>query len=94
MTEPAETFDYRIVNNSDNGEFLTRAVVALRENGKVIETTEFFGSSEFPGEDAVTQANSYGASWLEAVTFTLEERLGPFGIEWEREQEERRDWRC
>jgi hypothetical protein len=38
---------------------------------------------------AAQQAASCGHAWIESQTFTLEERLGEFGLEWEREQHER-----
>lgn len=57
--------------------------------GNVVGSEEFLGSSEFPGEGAVRQAVSAGRSWVEAMSYSVEERLGPFGLEWQREQEER-----
>ena len=81
--------DYRILDRWDNGEFLTGCTLELVEDGAVVETHELRGSSEFPGPDAVTQAISLGESWVEAQTYTLEERLGPYGIEWQREQSDR-----
>jgi len=43
-----------------------------------------------PIESASVQASSFLSSLYDVTHYTLEERLGPFGLEWEREQEERR----
>ena len=96
----APTFDFHVYDEFDNGEFITSAKVDLIEKGKVVHTEEFVASSEFGcgsefsaygnGRDnhAGTQARSFAWAWLESKTTTLEERLGPYGIEWQREQEE------
>lgn len=42
-----------------------------------------------PIESALVQAASYVAAFEESQSSTLEERLAPFGPEWEREMEER-----
>lgn len=81
--------DYRIVERGDNGEFLTWARLALVVEDEVVDIVEFRGSSEFPGEDAVRQAVSYGEAFVETVETPIEERLGPWGVEWEREHAER-----
>lgn len=86
----ATTYDYRIENVWDNGEFLSGATVVYLENGKETEREEFVGTTEEPpGHTGLQLAQSAAASWYESMTTTLEERLGPFGLEWEREQEER-----
>lgn len=87
-------YDFVIYDVSDNGEFLTFAKLDLLhvEDGRAVtlETLTFVGSSEdMYGVEAVTQAASCGHAWVEAQTYTLEERLGEYGLEWEREQHER-----
>lgn len=39
---------------------------------------------------ATEQAVSYARAWLDSMQYTLEERLGPHGLEWQREQREPR----
>lgn len=83
---PAEV-DYRIRDRWDNDEFLTGATVDLIEDVVVVETESFTASSEFPNDgDATAQAISFAVAWVESRTTTIEDRLGPFGIEWAREQ--------
>lgn len=82
-------FDYRIYDAGDNGEFLNWCKLDLIENGKVVATHSFSGTTEEPCPSAVEQAHSFGVAWIESCEYTLEERLGPYGIEWEREAEER-----
>jgi hypothetical protein len=92
MTTDPERFSYRIVDVWDNGEFLTGATLECLQDGEVVLREKFHGTSEFPpGWSALELARSAGAAWYESSTTTLEERLGPFGIEWEREQIERRE---
>lgn len=79
-------YDYRVASLGDNGEFLTWATLELLEDGVAVSVEVYNGTSEFPGEDAVTQAVSAGAAWVEAMSYTLEERLSR---EYEREQMER-----
>lgn len=79
-------YDYRVVDSGGNGEFLTWATLQLLDGDYVVATEEYHGSSEFPGEDALTQALSSGRAWVEAMSHSLEER---FGLEWERELTER-----
>ena len=98
---PSPAFDFLVRDEWDNGEFMTGATVDLLEAGQVVHTETFVCSSEdAPGpgfsaygngrdNHALTQALSYANSWLESVTTTLEERLAPFGPEWQREQEDR-----
>jgi hypothetical protein len=89
--ETFATYDYRIVNVWDNGEFLTGATVELYERGVLVGTEEFVGSTE---EDcgmtsaygnanlAVTQAISFAASWVEAEERRAEAaRLGVHPLE-------------
>lgn len=87
------TYNWEIRDISDNGEFLTFATIDLLEDGAVVESHDFIGSSEFPGDcDAQMQAESFGFAWYETMTLTIEERLGEFGLEWQREENERRGW--
>lgn len=79
-------YDFRVVDRGDNGEFLTWATLDLLEDDVVVSREGYEGTSEFPGEDAVTQAVSAGHAWVEAMSYTLEERLSR---EFEREQVER-----
>lgn len=100
MASPS-TADYRVYDEWDNGEFLTGATVDLIQDGTVVHTEKFTASSEDApspsfsaygnGRDnhATTLALSYANSWVESMTSTLEERLAPFGPEWQREQDER-----
>ena len=82
--------DYQIVDRCHNGEFLTYAkLILINPDGSHAGTEEFHGSSEFPGEDAVTQAISSGRAWVDAE-LPLEVRCAPWGLEWEREREEER----
>ncbi len=88
--------DYIVIDSGDNGEFLTWATIALIVQGEWIESETFHGSSEFPGEDALTQAHSYGRSFVESEEDRAEaDRLGVHPLElslareYEREQAER-----
>ena len=58
----------------------------LRPAGKDLFASWFDDMSE----PATVQAASFVAAFEESWHIPLEERLGPFGLEWEREQEERR----
>lgn len=88
--ETSATYDFRIYNVWDNGEFFTGATIDLIERGRVVHTETFTASSEFENDGtAAAQASSYGSSYVESMEYSLEERIGPLGLEWEREQEER-----
>lgn len=92
--ETFDTFDFRVYDVWDNEEFLTGAKVDLIERGRVVETKTFVGSSEFAEAyllegSASAQASSYAMAWVEAMSFSFEERLGPYGMEWEREAMDR-----
>lgn len=91
MTEPSESrFDWEIVDIGDNGEFISWATVIYKKDGAQIGTKVFYGTSEEPpGHSGEDLARSDAHAWWETMTYTIEERLGPFGIEWEREQKER-----
>lgn len=87
-------YSFIVYDVVDNGEFLTFAKLDLLhvQDGAAVtlETVSFSGSTEFMDDtDAVRKAVSYGTAWVEAQTYTLEERIGPYGLEWEREQGER-----
>jgi hypothetical protein len=83
-------YDWQITDVGDNGEFLTWATLVYIEDGEVIGTKKFYGTSEEPpGTSGEDLARYCGQVWYECQTTTIEERLGPFGLEWQREQEER-----
>ena len=80
-------YDYVIRDVRDNGEFLSWATVDYLVNGEVTETETFTGSTEEPpGYTGLDLARSAAEAWLDAQTYTLEERLGPYGLEWQRER--------
>lgn len=93
-------FSFQVRDEWDNGEFLTGATVDLIQDGEVVGTETFTASSEdAPGEafsaygngrdnHAGTLARSFAWGWLESQETTPEERLAPFGLEWERELED------
>jgi hypothetical protein len=87
-TEP-----YTIKSTRDvNEEGSTFATVTITfANGEVIEES-FASWFDEPTPSAVEQAASFVAAFEESERYTLEERLGPFGLEWQREQEERGGW--
>lgn len=89
------TYDFRVTDIFDNGEFLTSATLELLERGVVVERREFVGSTEFEESyregSAAVQAAAYAWAWIESRETPLEERLAPFGPEWQLEQEERRN---
>ena len=90
MTERTPTADWRIYDTFDNGEFLTFCKLDLILDGKLVETLDFTGTTEEPpGHHAHDLATSHAVAWYETVTQPIEDRLGPFGTEWMREQEER-----
>lgn len=75
--ETVPTYDFRVRDEWDNGEFLTGATVDLIERGQVVHTKTFTASSEFaPGmsseywsgneNHAMTQALSYAWAWIES----------------------------
>jgi hypothetical protein len=83
-------YDFRIHDVNDNGEFITTAWVDLLVKGELVECRSFCCSTEFgPSPTAAECAASYALAWVEAQTYSFEDRLGPYGIEWEREMEER-----
>ena len=76
--ETHATYDFRVYDETDNGEFITTAKVDLIERGKVVHTERFVASSEDAygvafsaygnGRDnhAGTQARSYAWAWIES----------------------------
>ena len=84
------TLTYLIENEFDNGEFLTSCDLVYCENGHEVSRETYYGSTEFaPGYTAITQAVSAGQAWLDVSSAPLDEQLGPYGLEWQREQAER-----
>ena len=82
--------DYTITSkrevNDEGSEFVDLTITFA--NGEVMN--EGFASYfDSPGESATEQAASFVAAFEESQLYSLEERLGPYGLEWEREQEER-----
>lgn len=84
-TITSETF-----TNDEGSDFAT--VTITFADGTVV--TERFARwfDSGPIESAVVQAASYVAAFEESQRYTLEERLGEYGLEWEREQEEGRGY--
>ncbi len=83
-------FSFQLRDQGENGEFLSWATVDYLEDGVVVGSEDFLGSMEFaPGYTGDQLAASAGHSWVEAMTYTLEERLGPYGLEYQREQYDR-----
>lgn len=82
--------DYTITSetrvNDEGSDFV--AVTIAFANGEVIRES-FASYFDSPSESAVEQAASFIAAFEESQHYTLEERLGPYGLEWQREQEER-----
>lgn len=83
--------DYTIESEtSANDESSTFARVRITfASGEVIEE-RFASYFDDMSEPAIVQAASFVAAFEESRHIPLEDRLGPFGLEWQREQEERR----
>ena len=77
--------------NSTNDEGSTFCTVTLDwgDETEVHRFSHYFDDG--PGESAVEQASSFVGALLDSLDYTLEERLGPYGLEWQREQEDRLD---
>ena len=73
--------------NDEGSDFATVTIV-FDDGRREVET--FASYFDSPSESAVEQAASFVTAFEEAENYTLEERFGPFGLEWEREQLERR----
>lgn len=79
-------------------------VVRVTARGRLDDGTEFvhllhgdpvkdeWATQEFMHYEAFADAASFVSAMEESALYTLEERLGRYGLEWEREQEERRAW--
>ena len=94
MSEPSrsEKYDWEIVDIHDNGEFLSWATLVMYKDGVLHGTQIFTGTSEEPpGYSGEELARSCAIAWHEVMTTTIEERLGQYGLEFQREQEERRN---
>src|SRR5262245_57148330 len=89
LEETSLEYDYRVYDIWDDGEFITHARVDLLVKGQVVETREFWGSTEdqYAAADGTgaRQAISYAQAWVECMTIPLEERLAPFGLRWQQE---------
>jgi hypothetical protein len=80
-------YDWRIRDVEDNGEFLSWATVDYIVDGEVVESQTFCGTSEEPpGHTGAELARSAAVAWWETATYTAEERLGPYGLEYQRER--------
>ena len=87
--------DYTITSESsrnDEGSDVATVTISFADGSEPI--VEHFARwvDSGPIESATVQAASYVAAFEESQLYTLEERIGPYGLEWEREQEERRGW--
>ena len=83
------THDWYIKDIGDNGEFLSWATLVYVVDGVELTPEVFHGSSEEPpGYTGEELARSAGQSWWETQEYTVEERLGPFGLEYQREARE------
>ena len=73
--------------NEEGSEFVT---VTITWPGTELEERTLFASYfDDLGPSASEQAASFVHAFVESQEFTLEERLGPYGLEWEREQLDR-----
>jgi hypothetical protein len=77
---------------TQNDEGSTFATVTITFEDGTVEVEHFASWFDSPGESATVQAASFVAAFEESQQYSLEERLGPYGLEWEREQHERRGW--
>jgi hypothetical protein len=75
--------------NEEGSEFVT-VYVSYPGTDAEEERTMFASYFDDLGPSASEQAASFVDAMIEAEEYTLEQRLGPYGLEWEREQEERR----
>lgn len=83
--------DYTIESETsanDEGSTFARVRITFA-SGEVIEE-RFTSYFDDPSPSATEQAASWVAAFEESWHIPLEDRLGPFGLEWQREQEERR----
>lgn len=80
---PADPGDIRFEMFELENEDTPYGLLMIDDKGVVVEQHAFASTME---------RSSLIASFRECQDTTLEERLAPFGIEWQREQEERRGW--
>lgn len=84
------TYDYLITNSTREDGLARFARVYLIVDGETVDYQDFSQFLEDGDQvSASEQAASYAMAWYEACTTSLEERLGPNGIEYQREMEER-----
>jgi len=76
--------------NDEGSDFATVTITFANGETIVERFARWFDSG--PIESAAVQAASYIAAFEDTQNYTLEELLGPYGIEWEREQYERQGW--
>lgn len=74
--------------NDEGSDFVE---LAINWEDGAIERHSFHSYFDDPGASAVIQASSFVAAFEDSQRFTLEQRLGPYGLEWEREQLERNE---
>jgi len=83
--------DYTITSerhiNDEGSDFATVTITWADGTVQVEHFSRWIDSG--PIESAAVQAASFVAAFEESQEYTLEERLGPYGLEWDREQEER-----
>jgi len=75
--------------NDEGSDFATVTITWPDGQQEVEEFASFFDD---PAPSASVQAASFLAAMQEAEEYSLEERLGPYGLEWEREQADREGW--
>lgn len=81
------TIDTQTSRNDEGSDFATVTIAFADGTTEVQRFARYFDDGPVPS--AIEQAASYIAAFEDCQEYTLEERLGPFGLEWEREQEER-----
>lgn len=84
MTETVHGITYDVYENEEGS-----ISVTVSKDGETLESV-FFSFEDPPG--AMACANAFVNGWIEATDPdrpSLEERLAPFGPEWELEQSER-----
>lgn len=87
-TEPKSVIRSERFVNEEGSEFVT---VYVSWPGTELEEERTMFASYFDdmGPSASEQAASFVNAMIEAEEYSLEERLGPYGLEWEREQADR-----
>lgn len=84
---PAFAVETKCETNDEGSTFATVTITWADGSTEEQHFARYFDDG--PGPSAREQAASYVAAMTETHEYSLEERLGPFGLEWEREQEER-----